>query len=91
MVPIIHKTSKNLKPRIIQHDFTLILNINFPHFRIFYGNFYLTGKTKSAQWYPVLKQVVAPNSTLKDVIKTQLAHIIYCAPILSLDKLPDPF
>ena len=32
MVSIIHKTSKNLKPRIIQHDFTLILNINFPHF-----------------------------------------------------------
>jgi hypothetical protein len=49
MVSIIHNTSKNLKPRI-QHDFTLILNINinFPHFRIFYGKFYLTGKTKSA-------------------------------------------
>jgi len=55
MVSIIHKTSKNLKSRIIQHDFTLILNINFPHFRIFYGKFYLTGKTKSARWYPVLK------------------------------------
>ena len=47
MVSIIHKTSKNLKPRIIQHNFTLILNINSPHFRIFYGKFYLTGKTKS--------------------------------------------
>ena len=52
MVSIIHKTSKNLKPRIIQHDFTLIVNINFPNFRIFYGKFYLTGKTSAARWYP---------------------------------------
>ena len=52
MVSIIHKTSKNLKPRIIQHDFTLIVNINFPNFLIFYGEFYLTGKTSAARWYP---------------------------------------